>query len=64
MKNIQVIDGAKNSTLDIYQISDDLFALMFPDDTDIAFLDEVEQRLNDIGDDQIWDLVYRIPSAR
>lgn len=36
MKNIQVIDAASNSTFEIYQISDELFDVMFPNGTDIA----------------------------
>jgi hypothetical protein len=58
MKNIQIIDGAKNSTFDIYQISDDLFDLIFSNDTDIAFLAEVEQRLDNRNDSKFWDAVY------
>ncbi len=60
MKNVQVIDGALNSTFEIYQVSDEVFRIMFPDDSDIAFLDEVEERFKQIGyDDRIWDTVYK-----
>ena len=41
MKNIQVIDGAKNSVYDIFAATDEEFALVFPEGTDIAFIDEV-----------------------
>lgn len=61
-KNIQVIDGAINSTFDIFQISEEMFNLLFPRGTDVAFLDEVEQRLNEDGKEQIsriWATVYQ-----
>lgn len=44
MKNIMVIDGAENSTYDVFSVSDDDFALMFPTGTDIAFIEDVERR--------------------
>ena len=41
MKNIQVIDGAANCVYDIFAATDEEFALVFPNATDIAFIDEV-----------------------
>lgn len=41
MKNIQVIDGAQNCVYDIFAATDEEFSLLFPDGTDIAFIDEV-----------------------
>lgn len=41
MKNIMVIDGALNCVYDIFQASDDEFALIFPGNTDIAFIEDV-----------------------
>lgn len=49
MKNIQVVDGAINTTLPVYRVSDASFALVFRAGTDIAFFDEVEARLRDEG---------------
>lgn len=49
MKNIQVVDGASNTTLPVYRVSDASFALVFRTGTDIAFFDEVEARLRDEG---------------
>lgn len=48
MKNIQVIDGAKNSTFEIYTIPDDLFEALFPNGADIAFAYEFQENLPDI----------------
>ncbi|MCP4608497.1 MAG: hypothetical protein GY845_07270 [Planctomycetes bacterium] len=59
MKNIQIIDGAENSTFDIYQVADDLFDSMFADGRDVAFLDEIEQRFENRASDKLWELVYR-----
>lgn len=60
MKNVQIIDGARNSTYEIYQVPDDLFDLMFPNGTDIAFLDDAEKRFEEMGmDDSVWEAVYR-----
>lgn len=58
MKNVQVVDGAMNSTFDIYEIPEDLFKLMFPDYHDIAFQDEVDEIFQTHGGEHIWDLVY------
>ena len=44
MKNIQVIDGAKNSVYDIVRATEEEFALIFPHGQDIAFIDEVLAR--------------------
>ncbi len=59
MKNIQIIDGATNSVFEIYEIPDELFRSMFPDNNDVAFLDDVGQILQEIGGDQVWNLVYK-----
>jgi hypothetical protein len=58
-----IIDGAQNSVYDIFQATEDEFAVIFPDGTDVAFSDEVAER----GDEQslialfskIWE--RRIP---
>ena len=44
MKNIMVIDGAENCVYDIFAASDDDFALIFPNETDIAFIEDIERR--------------------
>ena len=58
MKNIQVIDGAINCVYDIFAATDEEFALVFPDGTDVAFIDEVYQRgspkLLDAAFERIW----------
>lgn len=44
-KNIQVIDGAANCVYDIFAVSEQQFEKIFPNGTNIAFIDEVESRL-------------------
>jgi hypothetical protein len=41
MKNIQIIDGADNCVYDIFAASDEEFALLFPNQTDIAFAEAI-----------------------
>ena len=51
MKNIQVIDGARNAVFDVFQATDDEFALIFPPGEDVAFIEEVYGR----GDQEALD---------
>src|SRR5215210_6527651 len=53
VKNIQVIDGALNSVFEIYAVSDEVHARLFPDGTDIAFAEEFPES------DPIWTEFYR-----
>jgi hypothetical protein len=51
MKNIQVIDGADNSTYSIYSVTEDEFRMIFPDvEQDIEFIEDVAER---IGEDEL-----------
>jgi hypothetical protein len=52
MKNFLVIDGAENSTHDVFGVNEKLFAIVFPDGTDISFLDEVVERVKMLGLDE------------
>ena len=54
MKNILVIDGAENCVYDIFAATDEEFALVFPEGTDIAFIDEVCTR----GNRKLLDAVF------
>jgi len=55
MKNIQVIDGAQNCVYDIFAATEDEFALVFPLGTDIAFIDEVYENV----DEQLLDAAFK-----
>jgi len=58
MKNIQIIDGADNCVYDIFSATEEEFALIFPVETDIAFINEVYEKGNpeklDSAFIQIW----------
>lgn len=56
MKNIQVIDGAVNSTFEVYEIPNDVFDMMFPHGADVAFLKEIEKAFD--GKQEMWRVVY------
>ncbi len=55
MKNIQIIDGAQNCVYDIFSATDDEFALVFPEGSDIAFIDEIYAE----GDRQLLDVAFK-----
>ena len=44
MKNIQVIDRAVNCVYDVSSAADEVFDLIFAPGTDIAFVEELDQR--------------------
>lgn len=58
MKNIQIIDGAQNCVYDIFAATDEEFALMFTEGTDVAFIGEVyangDKKLLDAAFNNIW----------
>jgi hypothetical protein len=58
MKNIQIIDGATNCTYDIFSATDDEFDLIFRQDTDIAFIDEVFFYANSIQLDAAFNAIW------
>ncbi|GEJ56615.1 hypothetical protein [Anaeromyxobacter diazotrophicus] len=47
MKNIQVIDDARNCTYSLFAVSEKDFEALFPEKTDIAFPDEIAERLGE-----------------
>ena len=59
MKNIQVIDGAKNCVYDIFSATDEEFAAIFPVGTDIAFIDEVYARGNTEFLDEVFKKIWQ-----
>jgi hypothetical protein len=48
MKNIQVINGALNCVYDIFAATDEEFDLIFPRGEDVAFIEEVYARGEEI----------------
>ena len=54
MKNIQVIDGAENCTYDIFQLEDKAFNVIFPNEQDIEFIEDLLLR---VGEREMLKLV-------
>ena len=60
LKNIQIVDGARNATFSVFQATEDEFAAIFPaDGQDIEFIEDFIER---VGDEQagqilkpVWD---------
>ena len=65
MKNIQVVDGAENCVYDIFQASETEFALVFPNGTDVAFIDEVYKSGNRVELDRAFEAIWkrRVPKT-
>lgn len=58
MKNIMVVDGAVNCVYDIFAATDAEFALIFPADTDIAFIDEVYEHGDAAALDKAFNAIW------
>lgn len=59
MKNIQIIDGAGNCAYDIFATTDEELSLIFPDDTDIAFIEEVYAKGNEQTLNQAFSSIWK-----
>jgi hypothetical protein len=55
VKNIQIIDGARNSVFEIYSVSDEVFFRLFPDGADISFMEDFPE------EDPVWIGFYQKP---
>jgi hypothetical protein len=66
MKNIQVIDGALNSTFSIFQATDEEFALFFPEPgQDIQFGEDLDPLVAEtLGANPIWERPIRKRDAQ
>ncbi len=59
MKNIQIIDGARNCVYDIFAATEEEFALVFPDGIDIAFIDEVYESGDRVRLDAVFANIWQ-----
>lgn len=57
MKNIQVIDGADNATFSLFQATEEEYAELFVDGTDMDLIEDVIDRL---GDDRAGEILMAI----
>ncbi len=61
MKNIQAIDGANNATFSIFQATEEEFALLFPDGTDVAFREDIEALLTEQQIYEVFNAIWSRP---
>lgn len=61
MKNVQVIDDALNCLYEIYAASDEDFGLIFPDSTDIEFVNDFITRIGEPVAAQVLDRLWAKP---
>lgn len=61
MKNIQIIDGADNATFSIFQATDEEFAELFLDGTDMDLIEDVISRIGDERAGEILTAVWERP---
>jgi hypothetical protein len=54
-RNIQVIDGAINSTFDVFEISDEQYNILFPNGRNVSFLDDFPHLEDDA---EFWFNLY------
>jgi hypothetical protein len=64
MKNIQVIDGALNCTYSLFAATEKEFAHLFPGQTDVAFADELFERLGEQTAARLLNALRNDPSTR
>lgn len=56
MKNIEIVDGALNSRFEIYAVTDEIFARLFPVGTDEIYLEDLDEHVQE--DATFWNQVY------
>jgi hypothetical protein len=61
MKNIQVIDGAENCTYSIFAATDKEFEAIFPNGTDIEFVEDFFVRAGDKTATRITNELWKRP---
>ncbi|MFX8833024.1 hypothetical protein ABTM77_21340, partial [Acinetobacter baumannii] len=59
MRNIQIIDGAVNCVYDIFAATEEEFCIIFPGETDVAFIDEVYKFNDPIVLDGIFSSIWK-----
>lgn len=47
MKNVQIVDGASNATLSLFQATEDEFAAIFPNGRDMELVEDLIERLGE-----------------
>lgn len=61
MKNIQIIDGADNATFSVFQATEEEFAELFRDGTDMDLIEDVIGRLGEARAGEILAALWERP---
>lgn len=61
MKNILIIDGARNATFSVFQANDEEFAKLFPNGEEIEVIEDVIKRTGEGVADAIFARVWERP---
>jgi hypothetical protein len=68
MKNIQIIDSAVNCTYSLFAATDKEFNAIFPNGTDIEFIEDVIDRLGEVQvaaiTEKMWKRPVKKPAAK
>jgi hypothetical protein len=64
LKNIQVIDGADNSTYSIFAASDEAFETIFPVGTDIESAEDFFERVGEEMGVKVTQEIWKRPVAK
>ena len=62
MKHIAIVDGALNSRFEIYAVPEQVFNVLFRQEKDEIYLEELPQELQE--DATFWDQVYALEVDR
>lgn len=54
-RNIQIVDGATNSTFDVFEISVEQYSILFPNGSNVSFLDDFPLLEDDVD---FWSNLY------
>ena len=61
MKNIQIVDGAANATLSLFQATEEEFTTIFPDGRDMELIEDLAARLGDEDSHRILTSIWDRP---
>jgi hypothetical protein len=64
LKNIQVIDGADNSTYSIFAATEEEFEIIFPVGTDIEFIEDFVDRVGEEIGIRVTTELWKRPVAK
>ncbi|WP_454598977.1 hypothetical protein [Qipengyuania sp. SM2507] len=61
MKNIQIVDGAANATFSIFQATEDEFAMIFPDGSEMEIAADLVERVGEDEAGRVLDALWQRP---